>query len=134
MARWQTDRPVMRRALALVMVWLVLWVVLGYRRHVSIPSYDQRPGYREAMQACADDRLLASRSGELMARRPTRREMANCTESARARFIAAETGEQRRASVTILAWALLPSLLLLLLAAFSQEIGRLLRPRDSGRR
>jgi hypothetical protein len=123
MAWRRTETALFRKALAAVALWCLAWAVIGYVRHNAIPTYDARPGYREAMQACADDRLLASRSGELVARRPTRREMASCTESTRAVFIAAETGEQRRASLNILAWALLPSLLLLLLAAFARPEG-----------
>lgn len=123
MAWRRTETALFRKALGAVALWCLAWAVIGTVRHNAIPTYDARPGYREAMQACADDRLLASRSGELMTRRPTRLEMANCTESVRARYIAAETGEQRRASVTILVWALLPSLLLLLLAAFARPGG-----------
>ena len=133
MARWQTDTPVMRRALTLVMIWLILWVVLGYRNHMSILSYDQRPGYREAMERCAGSRFETSLAGELYARTPGRREMAGCTELARARFEEAELDEQRRVTILTLAWALVPSLLLLLLAAFADELARYF-PRRSGRR
>lgn len=133
MARWQTDTPLMRRALALVMLWLILWAVLGYRNHTAIPSYDQRPGYREAMERCAGSRFEASEAGELYARTPRRVEMSACTELARAPYLQAELDEQRRVTLVTLAWALLPSLLLLLLAAFSEEVRRLLLPRDPGR-
>jgi hypothetical protein len=133
MARWQTDTPVMRRALTLVLVWLVLWMVLGYRSHTSILSYDQRPGDREAMERCAEPRFEASPAGDLYARTPGRREMAGCTELARAAYLQAELNEQRRATFVTLAFALVPSLLILLLAAFAEEIRRLLRPRDPDR-
>ncbi len=133
MSRWRTDTPVMRRALALVMIWLILWAVLGYRHHISIPTYDQRPGYRAAMERCAGSRFQASPAGELYATTPDRREMRACTETARAPFLQAELDEQRRVTFATLAWALLPSLLLLLLAAFGEEIRRMLRPRGPGR-
>ena len=124
MARWQSDTPVMRRALTLVMIWLVVWVVLGYRNHNAILSYDQRPGYREAMERCAGSRFETSLAGELYARTPGRREMAGCTEVARAAYLRAEVDEQRRVTLATLAWALLPSLLLLLFAAFAPELRR----------
>jgi hypothetical protein len=132
MARWRTDTPLMRRALTLIMLWLIAWAVLGYRAHISIPTYDQRPGYREAMQRCAGTRFEASPAGDLYATTPGRREMAACTELARARFEEAEQDEQRRVTVQTLAWALVPSLLLLLVAAFGEEIRRLLEPRRPG--
>lgn len=130
MTRWQTDTPAMRRALTLVLIWLVLWMVLGYRSHTAILSYDRRPGYREAMERCAGPRFEASPAGDLYARIPGRREMAGCTEHARAAYLQAELNEQRRATFVTLAFALVPSLLVLLLAAFAEEIRRLLRPRD----
>jgi hypothetical protein len=133
MARWQTDTPLMRRALALVMLWLIVWAVLGYRNHIAVPTYDQRPGYREAMERCAGSRFEASEAGELYARTPRRLEMLACTEGARAPYLRAELDEQRRVTVRTLAWALVPSLLLLLLAAFGEEVRRLLLPRDPDR-
>lgn len=132
MARWRTDTPLMRRALMLVMLWLIAWVVLGYRAHTSILTYDQRPGYREAMQRCAGTRFEASPAGDLFATTPGRLEMAGCTQLARARFEQAELNEQRRVTFQTLFWALVPSFLLLLLAAFGEEIRRLLQPRRPG--
>ena len=129
MARWQTDTPLMRRALMLIMLWLIAWAVLGYRSHTAIPSHDQRPGYREAMARCAGTRFEASPAGDLYATTPDRLEMAGCTGLARARFEQAELDEQRRVTFQTLFWALVPSLLLLLLAAFGEEIRRLLQPR-----
>ncbi|HYD12357.1 MAG TPA: hypothetical protein VEC11_05885 [Allosphingosinicella sp.] len=128
----RTETPLFRRALALVALWCLLWAVLGWLSHRAIPTYDRRAGYAEAMQACADDRLLAAANGELLARRPNRREMFACTERTRGRFIAAESAQHRQVSVMVLAWALLPSLILVLLAAFAAEIGRLLRTRRPG--
>lgn len=129
MALWRTDAPLMRRALMLIMLWLIVWAVLGYRNHVSILTYDQRPGYREAMESCAGTRFQSSPAGELYATTPDRLEMASCTERARAIYHQAELDEQRRVTVQTLAWALVPSVLLLLLAAFAGEIRRLLQPR-----
>ncbi len=132
MARWRTDTPLMRRALTLIMLWLIGWAVLGYRAHTAILTYDQRPGYREAMARCAGTRFETSSAGDLYARTPGRREMAGCTDAARADFLQAELDEQRRVTFQTLAWALVPSLLLLLLAAFGEEIRRLLQPRRPG--
>jgi len=123
----RTDTPLFRKALALLALWCLLWAVIGYLNHRAVPPYDQRAGYRDAMQRCADDRLLASRDGQLMARRPNRREMAACTESARAGYLQAEAAEHRRVTLATLTLALLPSLLLLLLAAFAQDVRRLLQ-------
>lgn len=129
MARWRTDTPLMRRALMLIMLWLVAWAVLGYRNHASVPTYDQRPGYREAMERCAGTRFQSSPAGELYATTPDRLEMATCTEQARAIYHQAELNEQRQVTVQTLARALVPSVLLLVLAAFAGEIRRLLQPR-----
>ena len=54
--------------------------------HISILTYDQRPGYREAMQRCAGTRLVVA-AGDLYATTPNRREMAACTDRARATSI-----------------------------------------------
>jgi hypothetical protein len=133
MARWQTDTMLFRRALALVALWCLLWAVLGYLQHRAVPSYDQRPGYRESMQACADPQLLSSRAGDFTARRPGRWEMSACTGRVRGDFLAAERAQHRQITLAVLAWALLPSLLLLLLAASAAQLRRLLPPRDPGR-
>jgi hypothetical protein len=53
--------------------------------------------------------------------------MGNCTERIRAHYLAAESADQRQISVATLTWALVPSVLLLLLAAFAEELRRLLR-------
>ncbi len=126
MVRWQTDTPVFRKALALVAFWCLLWAVVGFFNHRAVPTYDRRAGYRESMQHCADDRIESLRNGDWAARRPGRREMGACTGRVRAAYLATESAEHRQLSIAILAWALLPSLLLLLLAAFAQELRRLL--------
>ena len=128
----RTDTPLFRRALALVAFWCLLWAVLGWLNHGAVPTYDQRPGYRTAMQSCADDQILTSRPGEITARRPGGREMGACTQRIRDRFLGAERAEHRQVSIAVLASALLPSALLLLLAAFAEELRRLFRPRRPG--
>ncbi len=129
----RTDTPLFRRALAMVAFWCLLWAVLGWLQHRAVPSYDQRAGYRETVQACADPELVSSRAGEFTARRPGGRAMGACTERVRERFLAMERAAHRRITVAILAWALLPAALLLLLAAFAEELRRLLRrPRRPG--
>ena len=133
MARWQTDTMLFRRALALVALWCLLWAVLGWFGHRAVPTYDQRPGYRESMQACADPQLLSSRSGDFTARRPGRWEMGACTGRVRGHYLGAERAEHRQVTIAILAFALLPALLLLLLAAFAEQLRRFLPPRDPGR-
>lgn len=85
------------------------------------------------MERCAGPRFEASRAGDLYARTPGRREMAGCTGTARAVYLQAELDEQRRVTVLTLAWALVPSVLLLLLAGFAEELGRHF-PRRSDRR
>ena len=124
MAQRRTETPLFRKALAAVALWLLAWATIGFLHHRAIPSFDQRAGYREAMQGCADDRLETSRSGALFSRPIGRLEMIDCTEQIRTRYLAAESADQRRVAVTTLAWALLPSLLLLLLAAFAPELRR----------
>ena len=47
MARWRTETPLFRKALAAVALWCLLWAVLGYRNHQAVAPYDQRAGYRE---------------------------------------------------------------------------------------
>lgn len=128
----RTETPLFRRALALVALWCLLWAVIGWLQHGAVPTYDQRAGYRASMQGCADDQILTTPSGAITARRPGGREMGACTERVRARFLTAERGEHRRVTVAVLAWALLPAALLLLLAAFAQELRGLLRPRRPG--
>lgn len=128
----RTETPLFRRALALVALWCLLWAVLGWLSHRAVPTYDQRPGYRESMQACADPQLLSSRSGEFTARLPGRREMGACTGRVRSHYLAAEAAQHRQVTLAILARALLPALLLLLLAAFAEELRRLFRPRRPG--
>lgn len=129
----RTETPLFRRALALVALWCLLWAVLGYLNHRAVPGYDQRPGYREAMQQCAGTRIEASPGGNLYATTPGRREMAYCTDRVRTRYRAAETAQHRQVTFFVLAWALLPSALLLLLAAFAGPLRRLLPPRDPRR-
>ena len=133
MAQRRTETPLFRSALAAVMVWLLAWAAIGYLNHKAVQPYDQRSGYREAMESCADDQLLASPNGELTAHRLSVREMAACTGTVRTRYLDAEAGEQRQVAIATLAWALLPSFLLLLLAAFAPELRRLF-PRHSDRR
>lgn len=123
----RTETPLFRRALALMALWCLLWAVIGYLNHAAVPSYDQRPGYLGAMQSCADNRLETARNGDLAARRPGRLEMRACTERIRAHYLAAEAVDHRQVSVATLIWALVPSVLLLLLAAFAEELRRLLR-------
>ncbi len=118
----RTETPLFRKALAAVAFWCLLWAVLGYLNHRAVPSYDQRAGYREAMERCADDQLLASPNGDLTAHRLSAREMAACTGTVRARYQNAEDSEQRQVAIATLAWALLPSLLLLLLAGFGEDL------------
>ena len=129
----RTDTPLFRKALGAVALWCLLWAVLGYLNHRAIASYDQRAGYREAMERCADDQLLSSPNGDLTAHRPSAREMAACTGTVRARSQAAEADEQHRVTIATLARALLPSLLLLLLAAFAPELRRLFPRRSDPR-
>ena len=132
MVRWQTDTPLFRRALALVALWCLLWAVLGYFNHRAVPGYDRRAGYTESMQACADPQLLSSRAGDFTARRPGRFEMGACTGRVRARYLEAERAQHRQVTIAVLAWALLPALLLLLLAAFAGELRRFFPPRRPG--
>lgn len=120
----RTDTPLFRKALAAVAFWCLLWAVLGYLNHRAVATYDQRAGYREAMERCADDLLLTAPNGDLTAHQPSVREMAACTGTARARFQGAEADEQRQVAWATLAWALLPSFFLLLLAAFAPELQR----------
>jgi hypothetical protein len=129
----RTETPLFRKALAAVALWCLVWAVLGYRNHQAVASYDQRAGYREAMERCADDQLLTSPNGDLTAHRPGAREMAACTGSVRAQYQRTEADEQRQVTWATLAWALLPSLLLLLLAGFAAELGRIFPQRPDAR-
>ena len=133
MPQRRTETPLFRKAMAAVALWLLAWAAIGYLNHRAIQSFDQRAGYREAMQGCADDRLESTRSGALISRPISRLEMIACTEHIRARYLDAEAADQSRVAVTTLACALLPSLLLLLLAAFAPELRRRLG-RQSDRR
>jgi len=133
MAQRRIDTPFFRKALAAVAVWCLLWAVLGFLDHRAVATYDQRAGYREAMERCADDQLLAAPNGDLTAHRLSSREMAACTGTVRARYLRAEADEQRQVAVATLAWALLPSLLLLLLAGFAAELGRVFPRRPDAR-
>ena len=58
--------------MSLVALWCFAWAVLGFRNHDTVPTYDQRPGYREKMQRCAGDRLQYRRNGEWLSRPATR--------------------------------------------------------------
>ncbi len=132
MAQRRTETSLFRKALAVVALWLLGWAVLGYFNHRAIQPYDQRAGYREAMQSCADDRIETAPSGASTIRRPGRLEMIACTDAIRTRYMAAENAAQRGVAFATLAWALLPALLLLLLAAFAPELRRLFpRPPDA---
>lgn len=134
MAQRRTETPLFRKALAVVMLWLLAWAAIGYTRHHAIQPYSQRAGYREAMQGCAESRLEASRDGLTYTVRPAAAlERRDCTEAIRARFMAAENAGQREIAVATLALALLPSLLLLLLAAFAPELRRLFQRRPDAR-
>ena len=128
----RTETPLFRKALALVGLWCLLWAVLGFLNHQAVPSFDQRAGYRESMELCAEARLEAARNGDLTARYPGRREMAVCTDQIRRQYRSAEAAEQRQVTIATLIWALLPALLLLLLAAFAEEVRRFLPPRRPG--
>jgi hypothetical protein len=125
MAQRRTETPLFRKALAAVVLWLLAWATIGYLSHRAIRPFDQRAGYREAMQGCADDRLELSRNGNATFRPVGGLEMRDCTERIRARYLAAADGEQRQVAVSTLAWALLPSLVLLLLAALAPDLRRL---------
>jgi len=129
----RTETPLFHKALAAVALWCLLWAVLGYRNHRAVTPYDQRAGYREAMEHCADDLLLTAPNGDLIAHQPSVREMAACTGTARARYQGAEADEQHAITWATLAWALLPSLVLLLLAGFAGGPGWHF-PRRSDRR
>jgi hypothetical protein len=120
----RTDTLLFRKALGFVALWCLLWAVIGYFSHRAVLPYELRAGYRESMQSCADDQLLSSPDGALTARRPGRLVMAACTENVRARYLSAEAGDQYRVSWSILAWALLPSLALLLFAGFQDDLRR----------
>ena len=61
MAQRRTDTPLFRKALAVVVLWLLAWATIGYLNHRAIQSYDQWPGYREAMQGCAAKTPLVMR-------------------------------------------------------------------------
>ena len=128
----RTETPLFRKALALVGLWCLLWAVLGFLNHQAVPSYGERAGYRAAMERCAESRLEAARNGDLTAVYPGRREMAACTDRVRTWYRAAEAAEHRQVAIATLIRALLPALLLLLLAAFAQEVRRLLPPRRPG--
>ena len=101
--------------------------VLGFRNHDAVPTYDQRPFYRETMQRCAGDRLQYRRNGEWLSRPATRLDMTICTDRVRRVYLQAEAREHRRVTIAILLWALLPSLAVLLLAAFAPELRRMVR-------
>lgn len=120
----RTETALFRKALAVVALWLLAWAVIGYRNHRVVTPYDQRAGYRDLMERCADDRVDTSPGGVLTTRPPGRLEMAACTARVRVRYVQAEETDQRQVAVATLAWALLPSLLLLLLAAFAPELRR----------
>jgi hypothetical protein len=124
MAQRRTETPLFRKALAAVVLWLLAWAAIGYLNHRAVQPFDQRAGYAGAMQECADDRLELSRDGASTFRPVSGLEMRACTEAIRTRYMAAETAEQRQVAVATLAWALLPSLLLLLLAAFAPDLWR----------
>ena len=128
----RTETPLFRKALALVALWCLLWAVIGFLNHNKVPTYDQRAGYRESMEGCAEARLEAARDGTLTALYPGRREMAACTDRIRRQYRGAEAAEQRQITIATLIWALLPALLLLLLAAFAEEVRRFLPPRRPG--
>jgi hypothetical protein len=131
MAQRRSDTPLFRKALAATVLWLLLWAVIGYRNHQAIQPYEQRAGYTAAVQGCADDRLELSGDGTTTLRQVGGLVMRECTERIRDRYLAAENAEQRQVAVATLAWGLLPSLLLLLLAAFAPELRRLFpRPPD----
>ena len=51
--------------------------------------------------------------------------MTICTDRVRAEYLRAEVRDHRRVTIATLLWALLPSLALLLLAAFAPELRRL---------
>ena len=125
MAQRRTDSLLFRKALALVALWLLIWAAIGFCNHQAVQTYDQRAGYRAAMQGCADDRLELSRDGASTFRPVGGLEMRACTEAIRSRYLSAEDAEQRQVAFSTLAWALLPSLLLLLLAAFAPELRRI---------
>jgi hypothetical protein len=133
MAQRRTDTPLFRKGLAAVALWLLAWAAIGFVNHRAVQSYDQRPGYREAMQSCADDRLETAHDGTSTIRQVGRLEMRACTDQIRTRYLDAENAEQRQVAFFTLAWALLPSLLLLLLAAFAPELRRQFPPRSNRR-
>lgn len=121
MAWRRTETPLFRGAMSVVAFWCLAWAVLGYRQHAGVASYDQRPGYREAMARCAGDRLRPRRNGEWLSMPATRWEMTLCTERTRLDYRTAEARDHRRITIATLLWALLPSLAILLLAAFASD-------------
>lgn len=124
MARRRTETPLFRKAMAVVALWLLAWAAIGYVHHRAVTHYTQRSGYRAAMASCADYRLDTSPDGAMTIRQPGRLERMACADRIRTRYLDAEAGEQRQVTIATLAWALLPSLLLLLLAAFAPELRR----------
>ena len=124
----RTDTPLFRRALALVALWCLLWAIVGWLRHGAVPTYDQRAGYREVDAGLR--RHKASRR-----RRPatfTRGHRDAWTWPTARRGSATGFSPPRPHSIAgsvspTLAWALLPASLLLLAAAFADELRRLLR-------
>ena len=42
MAQRRTDTPLFRKALAVTVLWLLAWAVIGYRNHQAIQPYGQR--------------------------------------------------------------------------------------------
>lgn len=129
MPQRRTDTPLFHKASAMVACWCLAWAVIGYLNHRAVTPYNQRAGYRESIQACADDELIAAPNGDLTVRRPGGTTVATCTDAIRAHYRTAENAEQRAVAFATLAWALLPSLLLLLLAAFAPELRRVVARR-----
>lgn len=121
MTSFQT--PLFRIALTVAGIWVAFSAYQGWRAREAVTSYTYRDGYSTETEACAEITELAPGPGLTFVSKPNPDHVA-CLERVNQTYAGYEVSERQRVSIDAAKRALIPAVLLLLVAAFYRQIGR----------
>lgn len=128
MAQSRTGIPLFRAALAIALVWVVVWLVVGFIKFNSVRPFDLMDGYRRAQLNCRMTGFHPGANQEKTFRRPDRAEVSLCLARVDETFRRNETDEVSRVIAVTATWALVPATALLILGAVGAAIQRRREP------
>jgi hypothetical protein len=115
--------PLFRIALTVAGIWVAFSAYQGWRAREAVTSYTYRDGYSTETEACAEITELAPGPSLTFVSKPNPDHIA-CLERVNQTYAGYEMSERQRVSINAAKRALIPAVLLLLVAALYRQIGR----------